>query len=756
MAQILGFFYTLFLMISNFKKTSGQILIFQTISFFFKSVHYLLLGGLSGFYSSVISMIRNILFSKVKKNYYLMIIFIMIYFIMGIFTYKDIGSIIPSFASIFYTVIINTNTPCILRKGMIVNCLLWLIYNVYVGSIAGIITQIVMIITTFISIIKLDKKGQIFYNTFKEEKSVILDKLNLVPHEAGCYLMKNEAGTIIYVGKAKDLKNRLNSYFHQSHTGKTAKLVSEIRDFEYIVVSSETESLILELNLIKKYDPKYNILLRDDKTYPYIELTLAKVPRLLVVRKPHLKKKKTRLFGPYPNAYAAKNVVNLLNRIYPLRKCKTYNKRPCLYYHIGQCLGYCTNDVSKEKVEGMERDIIRFLKGDHELVTKKIKEEIEHESSEMHYEKALELKELLDYINITLVKQKVEINDEISRDIFGYYADNNYLSVFVFFIRNSKIQGHHHTIIPLIDNSSEELTRYIAKFYEKTILPKELLVPSIVNKQLLESFLNIKVKEPMKGVKKKLVEMASGNAKRELSEKLELLLKDDEKVILVNDELRKKLNMDRLERIEIFDNAHLFGTYNVSGMVVYIDGRPAKNEYRKYKISVDKNDDYGTMREVIYRRYFRVLKDNLARPDLILVDGGKGQINAAKEVLASLNMNIKIAGLKKDDKHQTSALLTEDLEEIKIEKRSELFHFLERMQDEVHNFTINYHKQIRSKGAYSSILDNIPGIGEKRKKDLLKRYKTLSNIKNSSLEELETILPKEVAKNLLEALKEID
>ena len=607
-----------------------------------------------------------------------------------------------------------------------------------------------------ISIIKLDKNKYIIYNVLKEGETMIKEKLNLVPHSAGCYLMKNEVGTIIYVGKAKDLKNRLNSYFHQTHTGKTAKLVSEIRDFEYIVVSSEKESLILELNLIKKYDPKYNILLRDDKTYPYIELTEETVPRLLVVRKPHLKKKKHRLFGPYPNAYAAKNVVNLLNRIYPLRKCKTYNKRPCLYYHIGQCLGYCTNKVEEEKIISMEIDRIKFLKGDHELVTKKIKEEIQKESNEMHYEKALELKELLDYINITLIKQKVEITDELDRDVFGYYADNNYLSIFVFFIRNSKIQGHHHKIIPLIDNTDEQLTAYIAKFYEKAILPKEILVPGIVDKKLLEEFLNIKVKEPIKGIKKKLVEMAEDNAKRELSEKLELLLKDDEKIISVNNELKEKLNMKKLERIEIFDNAHLFGTYNVSGMVVYIDGKPAKNEYRKYKISIDKNDDYGTMREVIYRRYFRVLKDNLPKPDLILVDGGKGQINAAKEILNSLNMNITLAGLKKDSKHQTEALLTADLKEIKIEKRSELFHFLERMQDEVHTFTINYHKQIRSKGAYSSILDNITGIGAKRKKELLKKYKTLSNIKNTSKEELETILPKEVAKNLIEALKEID
>lgn len=583
---------------------------------------------------------------------------------------------------------------------------------------------------------------------------MIQEKLNLVPHKPGCYLMKNEVGTIIYVGKAKDLKNRLNSYFHSSHTGKTAKLVSEIKDFEYIVVSSETESLILELNLIKKHDPKYNILLRDDKTYPYIELTNEKVPRLLVVRNLHKKKNKTRLFGPYPNSNAARKTVNLLNRIYPLRKCTTYNKRPCLYFHIGQCLGYCTNKVDENKIKEMEKDIIKFLKGDHTLVTNKIKEEIETYSKDMQYEKALELKELLDYINITLTKQKVEINDELDRDIFGYYSDKNYLSIFVFFIRSSKIHQHHHTIIPLIDTEEEELTRYIAKFYEKALLPKEILVPEIVNKELLENYLNVKIKKPEKGTKKKLIDMANDNAKRELEEKITLLLKNEEKVIKANDDLKNILKMKKLERIEIFDNAHLFGTYNVSGMVVFIDGKPAKNEYRKYKISIDKNDDYGTMREVIYRRYFRVLKDNLPRPDLIIVDGGIGQINAAKEVLDAFNMDIKLVGLKKDDKHSTNTLLTQT-EEIEIPKRSELFHYLERMQDEVHNFTINYHKQIRSKGAYSSILDTIPGIGEKRKKELLKKYKSLTNIKNQSLEELETILPENVAKELLDNLKEL-
>ena len=585
---------------------------------------------------------------------------------------------------------------------------------------------------------------------------MVLDKLKLVPHKPGCYLMKNKDGVIIYVGKAKDLKNRLNSYFHSSHTGKTARLVSEIADFDYIVVSSETESLILEINLIKKHDPKYNILLRDDKSYPYIELTMDKVPRLLIVRNVHKKKKKTRLFGPYPNVYAARKVVNLLNRLYPLRKCNTYQKRPCLYYHIGQCLGYCSNNVPKEKIEEMEKDIVSFLKGNNEIVTEKLKSEIKKESDSLHFEKALELKNLLDDINVILVKQKIEVNDNIDRDIFGYYSDGNYLSVFVFFVRGSKIAGHHHQIIPLIDDEGEELTRYIAKFYDKALIPKEVLVPSITDDELLSDYFKVKVKIPEKGVKKKLVDMASDNAKKQLEDEYELVIKNEERTVKANEELKEVLGLDKLDRIELFDNAHLFGTYNVSGMVVFIDGSPAKNEYRKFKISVDKNDDYGTMREVIYRRYFRVLKDNLVRPDLIIVDGGMGQMNVAKEVLDSLGMNINLVGLKKDDKHSTNALVTFD-GEIPIEKRSNLFHYLERMQDEVHNFTINYHKQIRSKGLYASILDDIPGIGTERKKELLKKYKTVDNMRKQSVEELSSILPHKVAielKDILENIKD--
>ena len=582
----------------------------------------------------------------------------------------------------------------------------------------------------------------------------IKQKLALVPNKPGCYQMKNKDGIIIYVGKAKKLKNRLSSYFRGTHTGKTKKLVSEISDFEYIVVENETESLVLELNLIKKYDPKYNILLRDDKSYPYIELTNEEVPKLSVVRNVNRKRSnRTRLFGPYPNVTAARTIVNLLNRIYPLRKCNTYNKKPCLYYHIGQCLGYCSKTYDKEELKNMESEILSFLRGNDKILTDKIKIAMNDASNKLNFEKAKEYKEMLDYINILNEKQKVEINDTKDIDVFGYYLDKSYLSIQVFFIRGGKILERHSKIYPIIDDVTDELNRYIAKFYEKDIIPpKEILVPSIVDPSIIEKVTNIKVVVPSKGTKKNLVDMACNNASIRLNEKFELIKKDEQRTTIANEELKNILKLDKLDRIEIFDNAHLFGTYNVSGMVVYVDGKESKNDYRKYKISVDKNDDYNTMREVIYIRYFRVLNDNLTKPDLILVDGGKGQINAATDIISSLGLNIPVAGLKKDDKHATNALIYNN-QIIEINKRSNLFYYLERMQDEVHNFTINYHKQLRSKGSLESILESVSGIGEVRKIELLKKYKTITKLKEVDIEELKKILPENVAKNLKEFLE---
>ena len=579
---------------------------------------------------------------------------------------------------------------------------------------------------------------------------MIDQKLSLVPHKPGCYLMKDENGIIIYVGKSKNLKNRLSSYFKSSHTGKTAMLVRDICDFEYIITSSELEALLLEINLIKKHDPKYNILLRDDKSYPYIEVTNEKIFRLIVVRNPNIKKRRdTKLFGPYPCTTAAKKVVDMINRIYPLKKCRHYEKKECLYYHINQCLGYCCREVPQDTLDEMKQEIISFLNGNSEIVTKKLNELMLSSSEKLQFERALEYKELLDYINITLEKQKVELDDNLNRDIIGYYTKNNYLSIQMLFIRGGKLLDHKSSIYPMIDSAEEELLTYISKFYDKhKIKPSEVIVPDFINKEILAEAFDLKFITPKRGKKRNMLLLACENAENYYNEQITLIERDEQKKTKALRELATLLKMDKLSRIELFDNSNLFGNFNVSGMVVFIDGEPAKNEYRKFKITSDVNDDYGTMREVIYRRYFRVLKDKLKRPDLIIVDGGIGQLNVAREVLRELNLDIKTAGLKKDDKHNTNTLVGLDpIEEITIDKKSPLFLMLTKMQDEVHNYTISYHRQIRSKGSLASILDNIEGIGGVRKNKLLKKYKTISKMKEASLEELEEILPIEIAKN---------
>ncbi len=588
---------------------------------------------------------------------------------------------------------------------------------------------------------------------------MIDQKLSLVPHHPGCYLMKDKNGVIIYVGKSKNLKNRLTSYFKSSHTGKTAMLVKDIVDFEYILTSSELEALLLEINLIKKHDPKYNILLRDDKSYPYIEVTNEPVFRLVVVRNPNIKKSRTtKLFGPYPNVTAARRVVDLINRIYPLRKCRTYEKKECLYYHIHECLGYCTNKIDSDRMNQMRSEIISFLNGNHSIITDKLKEKMEESSSKLQFERAKEYKELLDYVAITLEKQKVELDDNLDRDIVGYYAEKDYLSMQMLFVRGGKLLDQKQDLFPMIDTLEEEITTYLSKFYDKHVVkPNEVIVPEIVNKEMLSEAFQLKFITPIRGKKKKMLDLTIENAKNYFNEQITLIKRDEEKTIGAIHELETLLQVKEIRRIELFDNSNLFGNFNVSGMVVFIDGKPAKNEYRKFKITNDVNDDYGTMKEVIYRRYFRVLKDHLTPPDLIIVDGGIGQLNVAREVLVSLNLNIPTAGLKKNDKHNTSELVgLNPIQIIPVDKKSSLFLLLTRMQDEVHNYTISYHRQIRSKGSLSSILDNIEGIGEVRKNKLLKKYKTISKMKSTSLEELTDILPEKTAIQLKEMLEHIE
>ncbi len=579
------------------------------------------------------------------------------------------------------------------------------------------------------------------------------EKLSLVPNLPGSYQMYDENNVIIYVGKAKDLKKRLSSYFNREHTGKTKMLVENIHDFKYVVATTEAEALLIEINLIKKYKPKYNIMLMDDKSYPYIEYISKPYPKLKISRYLSVKKKDNKiLFGPYPNAYAARRIVNLINRLYPLKKCDN-KKELCLYYHIGECLGYCSKKLDQAKVDAMEHEILSFLRGNDKILKDKIMEKINTYSENLNFELANELKSELEYINIISEKQRVDLSDLINRDVFGFYYKNNYLSIDVFYLRNGKLVGHKNDIFSISTDEVDEVEYYIAKFYTTHEIPKEIFVSKELNKELLESVIETKFITPEKGTKKGLLDMATLNAKINYENKFKLIEKDEERTIKSNEELKSILNLPKLTRIDLFDNSNLFGSFAVSGMVVFINGKPSKSEYRKYKVLLEKNDDYHTMQEVIYRRYNRALMENSELPDLILVDGGITQIHAAKEVLNDLNLPIAVAGLKKDNKHNTNSLINLNEEEIELDVTSNLFHYLTRMQDEVHRFAITYHREIRSKGQIASVLDNVPGIGAKRKKELIKKYKTISKIMEA--DDLTTILPENVAKNLKEYLKSI-
>lgn len=584
---------------------------------------------------------------------------------------------------------------------------------------------------------------------FKEE-------LKLVPHKPGSYQMYNKDGIIIYVGKAKDLNKRLHSYFRGTVTGKTALMVSEIDHFKYIVTKTETESFILEINLIKKYNPRYNILLKDDKTYPYIEYISKPYPLLKVSRYVNVQRKdKKVLFGPYPNATAARRIVNLLNRLYPLKKCSGMPKDVCLFYHIGECLGYCTKNIDLEKVQEMENEILSFLRGNDKIITNKIKEKMNFYSENLNFEKALELKNELDYITYILDKQKVQTNDFVNRDVIASYYLNGYLSIQILFIRGGKLLGSHNNIITTIENEDEELTSYIYSFYQKHEVPKEILVESNVNIDILNSLIGEHFITPVKGNKKSLLELSKENAKIALDNNIERYKNDEKRVFEAHDNLRKILKMSSLFRIDAFDNSNLFGSFSVGAMVVFKNGKPSKKDYRKYKISVDKNDDYHMMKEVIYRRYFRALTEKEELPDLIILDGGLNQINACKEVLNMLGLNIKVCGLKKDNHHRTNALLDADTLNIyDLTGYDDVFNYLTRIQDEVHRFVITYHKTIRSKGSFKSFLSNVDGLGSARINNLLKNYGSIDKIKNADISELTKYIPEKVAIELKKFLSD--
>ena len=563
--------------------------------------------------------------------------------------------------------------------------------------------------------------------------------------------MKDIHREVIYVGKAKKLTNRVHSYFTGVHNYKTTKLVGEIEDFDYIVTDSEKEALLLEINLIKDYSPKYNIMFMDNSYYPYIMLTNEQHPMLKIVRS--VKSKKDHYYGPFPDATAARDTFKILNQLYPLRKCNHIPNKPCLYYSLNQCLGPCVNEVNTEQYNAIVSDISKFIKGNTKDKINELNEKMLEASESYNYEQAKEYRDLIKHIQYVTSKQHVQFNDQIDRDILGYYQDNGYLSIQLFFMRNGKLLSRELSLTPIEDDLQESLEQFIVSFYKVNMYPKELLLPTNIDITLLQEVLDTKIIQPKKGQKHDLILMANKNAKESLEKKFALEEKNYNKTVGAIIQLGKLLNIDTPHTIELFDNSHIQGSYAVAGMVCYKDGIPSKKDYRKYKIKMSSgNDDYASMREVIYRRYYRLLIESKPLPDMIIVDGGMGQIHAAKEILTSLNLPIHLCGLAKDDKHSTAMLLDDEGNRIPIDAKSELFFLLTRMQDEVHRYAITFHQNSRNKSLTSSILDEVDGLGDKRKKALLKEFKSIKRMKDASIEELSKVIPVNVANNLYNVL----
>lgn len=591
------------------------------------------------------------------------------------------------------------------------------------------------------------------------------NKLAILPEQSGCYLMKDEAGTVIYVGKAKILKNRVRSYFNGTHDGKTQRLVADIRDFEYIVTKNNLEALILECNLIKQYYPRYNVLLKDDKTFPYIKITNEKHPRLLVVRR--ILNDKAKYFGPYPNGYAAAQTKKLLDRLYPLRKCDVLPAKVCLYYHLGQCAAPCEFDIPATTYDGITQEITKFLNGGHADVQKMLQQKMIEAAEALQFERAKEYRDQLQAIDAIMEKQKITLNDAIDRDVFGYYVSKGWMCVNIMYMRQGKMIERKVSMFPYYGDEYDDFMTFVTQYYsDNPALPKEVFLPldetsdeATVEElaQSLQSWLNVKVHVPKRGRKREVVTMAIDNAKVTLDEKFRLAERDEERTSKAAHGLAEALGLAQVRRIEAFDNSNIQGTNPVSAMVVFTDGKPNKKEYRKYKIrTVTGADDYNTMREVIRRRYERALKEGLEMPDLIVVDGGKGQISAAVEIIEDeLGFSIPVCGLVKDDKHKTAQLMTSDFHIVSLERDSQSFYLLQRIQEEVHRFAISFHIQQRGKSMTVSKLDAVPGIGEKRRKLLLTHFGSLKKIKEAGIEQFRQLgIGDKLAKQIIQALKD--
>ena len=579
--------------------------------------------------------------------------------------------------------------------------------------------------------------------------NLIKSKLELLPTSPGCYIHKDKNGTIIYVGKAKNLRNRVRSYFRGSHDTKTEALVSEIVDFEFIVTESNIEALLLEINLIKENKPKYNIMLKDDKSYPFIKITNERYPRLIITRQ--VKKDGGLYFGPYPDVGAANEIKRLLDRIFPFRKCTNPPSKVCFYYHIGQCMAHTICKKDEAYFKSMAQEVSDFLKGQDDKIIDDLKGKMAKAAQSMEFERAAEYRDLIQAIGTLRTKQRVMAKDLQNRDVFGYYVDKGWMCVQVFFVRQGKLIERDVNLFPYYNDPDEDFLTYVGQFYQEKshLVPNEVLIPQDIDEEAVKALVDTKIFKPQRGEKKQLVNLAIKNARVSLEQKFNLLEKSVEKTQGAIENLGRLLQIPTPVRIESFDNSNIMGTSPVSAMVVFVNGKPSKKDYRKYKIkTVVGPDDYASMREVIRRRYGRVQRDGLTPPDLIVIDGGQGQVNIAKQVIQEeLGLDIPIAGLQKNDKHQTHELLFGDpLEVVELSRNSQEFFLLQRIQDEVHRFAITFHRQLRSKNSFSSQLDGIEGLGPKRKQNLMKHFKSLTKIKEASVDEIvEVGVPRAVA-----------
>ena len=579
--------------------------------------------------------------------------------------------------------------------------------------------------------------------------NLIKSKLELLPTSPGCYIHKDKNGTIIYVGKAKNLRNRVRSYFRGSHDTKTEALVSEIVDFEFIVTESNIEALLLEINLIKENKPKYNIMLKDDKSYPFIKITNERYPRLIITRQ--VKKDGGLYFGPYPDVGAANEIKRLLDRIFPFRKCTNPPSKVCFYYHIGQCVAHTICKKDEAYFKAMAQEVSDFLKGQDDKIIDDLKSKMNLAVQSMEFERAAEYRDLIQAIGTLRTKQRVMAKDLQNRDVFGYYVDKGWMCVQVFFVRQGKLIERDVNLFPYYNDPDEDFLTYVGQFYQEKshLVPNEILIPQDIDEEAVKALVDTKILKPQRGEKKQLVNLAIKNARVSLEQKFNLLEKSVEKTQGAIENLGRLLQIPTPVRIESFDNSNIMGTSPVSAMVVFVNGKPSKKDYRKYKIkTVVGPDDYASMREVIRRRYGRVQRDGLTPPDLIVIDGGQGQVNIAKQVIQEeLGLDIPIAGLQKNDKHQTHELLFGDpLEVVELSRNSQEFFLLQRIQDEVHRFAITFHRQLRSKNSFSSQLAGIEGLGPKRKQNLMKYFKSLTKIKEASVDEIVGVgIPRAVA-----------